>query len=104
MHIGLGSRRHRANGRRGPTATDGRSTGRWDDPDGVWRTLYLGDTRMACYLEVLAFARRSRYAPTSTTSSTSSRTTQRRSAQLDELVSGLDEFDDPADQRFEPDE
>ena len=35
-------------------ATDGRFTGRWDDPDGVWRTLYVGDTRLACYLEVLA--------------------------------------------------
>src|SRR5664279_1996153 len=23
-------------------ATDGRFTGRWDDPDGVWRTLYVG--------------------------------------------------------------
>lgn len=35
-------------------ATDGRFTGRWDDPDGVWRTLYVADTRLACYLEVLA--------------------------------------------------
>ncbi|MFD6893621.1 hypothetical protein ACFWB0_03605 [Rhodococcus sp. NPDC060086] len=24
-------------------ATDGRFTGRWDDPAGVWRTLYVGD-------------------------------------------------------------
>lgn len=38
-------------------ATDGRFTGRWDDPAGVWRTLYVGSTRLACYLEVLAFAR-----------------------------------------------
>jgi len=35
-------------------ATDDRFTGRWDDPDGVWRTLYVGYTRLACYLEVLA--------------------------------------------------
>ncbi|MFV9459537.1 RES domain-containing protein [Rhodococcus sp. NM-2] len=38
-------------------ATDGRFTGRWDDPDGVWRTLYVGASRLACYLEVLAYAR-----------------------------------------------
>lgn len=38
-------------------ATDGRFTGRWDDPDGVWRTLYVGATRLSCYLEVLAYAR-----------------------------------------------
>lgn len=38
-------------------ATDGRFAGRWDDPDGVWRTLYCADTPLACYLEVLAFAR-----------------------------------------------
>lgn len=38
-------------------AARGRFTGRWDDPDGVWRTLYLGADRLACYLEVLAFAR-----------------------------------------------
>src|SRR5699024_3085694 len=41
-------------------AARGRFTGRWDDPDGVWRTLYLGADRLACYLEVLAFARPSR--------------------------------------------
>lgn len=40
-------------------ATDGRFTGRWDDPAGVWRTLYIGATRLACYLEVLAYARKS---------------------------------------------
>lgn len=40
-------------------AAQGRFTGRWDDPDGVWRTLYVGATRLACYLEVLAYARRS---------------------------------------------
>lgn len=38
-------------------AEHGRFTGRWDDPDGIWRTLYLGATRLSCYLEVLAFAR-----------------------------------------------
>ncbi|MFC4604434.1 RES domain-containing protein [Rhodococcus kronopolitis] len=38
-------------------ATDGRFGGRWDDPAGVWRTLYVGASRLACYLEVLAFAR-----------------------------------------------
>lgn len=38
-------------------ATDDRFAGRWDDPDGVWRTLYCADTPLACYLEVLAFAR-----------------------------------------------
>jgi len=40
-------------------ATDGRFTGRWDDPAGMWRTLYVGATRLSCYLEVLAYARRS---------------------------------------------
>ncbi|BAH48518.1 RES domain-containing protein [Rhodococcus opacus] len=40
-------------------ATDGRFTGRWDDPAGVWRTLYVGATRLSCYLEVLAYARKS---------------------------------------------
>lgn len=38
-------------------ATNGRFVGRWDDPDGVWRTLYCGISALACYLEVLAFAR-----------------------------------------------
>jgi len=38
-------------------ATDGRFAGRWDDPDGVWRTLYCGISALACYLEVLAFGR-----------------------------------------------
>ncbi|GAA4475323.1 hypothetical protein GCM10023094_12580 [Rhodococcus olei] len=38
-------------------AEDGRFNGRWDDPDGNWRTLYVGASRLACYLEVLAFAR-----------------------------------------------
>jgi hypothetical protein len=38
-------------------ATDGRFAGRWDDPDGVWRTLYCGTSALACYLEVCAFAR-----------------------------------------------
>lgn len=35
-------------------AHDGRFPGRWDDPDGLWRTLYVADSRLACYLEVLA--------------------------------------------------
>ncbi|MGH3563065.1 MAG: RES domain-containing protein [Mycobacterium sp.] len=35
-------------------AQDGRFDGRWDDPEGVWRMLYLGSTELACYLEVLA--------------------------------------------------
>lgn len=38
-------------------ATDGRFTGRWDDPDGVWRTLYVGAPRLSCYLKVHAYAR-----------------------------------------------
>lgn len=35
-------------------ATDGRFHGRWDDPDGTYRTLYLGDSLLGCLLEVLA--------------------------------------------------
>lgn len=35
-------------------AYNGRFDGRWDDPDGVWRALYVGETALACYLEVLA--------------------------------------------------
>lgn len=35
-------------------ATEGRFDGRWDDPDGVWRSLYVAATRLGCYLEVLA--------------------------------------------------
>lgn len=35
--------------RRGP-----RFTGRWDDPDGIWRTLYVGASRLVCCLEMLA--------------------------------------------------
>jgi hypothetical protein len=35
-------------------AEDGRFNGRWDDPNGVWRSLYVGDSPLACYLEVLA--------------------------------------------------
>lgn len=35
-------------------AVNGRCQGRWDDPAGVWRTLYLGSSALACYLEVLA--------------------------------------------------
>lgn len=38
-------------------ATVGRFHGRWDDPDGSFRrTLYLGESLLACLLEVLAFA------------------------------------------------
>jgi len=35
-------------------ADHGRFDGRWDDPDGIWRTLYVGASTLACYLEVLA--------------------------------------------------
>ncbi|SPM39019.1 hypothetical protein MNAB215_1201 [Mycobacterium numidiamassiliense] len=35
-------------------AQGGRFHGRWDDPDGNWRALYVGDCALACYLEVLA--------------------------------------------------
>jgi RES domain-containing protein len=35
-------------------ATDGRFHGRWDDPDGTYRTLYVGASLLACLLEVLA--------------------------------------------------
>lgn len=38
-------------------AAHGRFSGRWDDPDGIWRSIYLGESRLACFLEVLAFAR-----------------------------------------------
>ncbi|MDQ2635575.1 MAG: RES domain-containing protein, partial [Actinomycetota bacterium] len=37
--------------------TDGRFHGRWDDPNGTWRTLYTGSSALACYLEVLAVFR-----------------------------------------------
>lgn len=35
-------------------ADAGHFSGRWDDPNGVWRTIYVGQTPLACYLEVLA--------------------------------------------------
>ena len=35
-------------------AQGGRFIGRWDDPAGEWRAIYVGATRVACYLEVLA--------------------------------------------------
>jgi RES domain len=35
-------------------AQGGRFSGRWDDSDGEWRAKYVGATRVACYLEVLA--------------------------------------------------
>ena len=38
-------------------AEHGRFSGRWDDPDGIWRSIYVGESRLACFLEVLAFAR-----------------------------------------------
>jgi hypothetical protein len=42
-------------------ATDGRFHGRWDDPEGKFRTLYLGESLLACLLEVLAFARKDKH-------------------------------------------
>nr|WP_176705016.1 RES family NAD+ phosphorylase [Arthrobacter sp.]AXV46722.1 RES domain protein [Arthrobacter sp.] len=42
-------------------AHDGRFPGRWDDPDGRFRTLYLGATLKGCLLEVLAHARKDMY-------------------------------------------
>lgn len=42
-------------------AENGRFPGRWDDPDGAFRTLYLGATLVGCLLEVLAHARRDSY-------------------------------------------
>lgn len=36
---------------------EGRFDGRWDDPHGRWRTLYVADSKRACYLEVLAHFR-----------------------------------------------
>lgn len=39
-------------------ATNGRFHGRWDDPEGNYRTVYLGESLLACLLEVLAFARK----------------------------------------------
>ncbi len=35
-------------------STDGRFTGRWDDRDGNFRTLYAGDSLLGCLLETLA--------------------------------------------------
>lgn len=35
-------------------ATDGRFHGRWDDANGVFRTVYAGSSQFACLLEVLA--------------------------------------------------
>lgn len=39
--------------------TDWRYAGnqRWDDVDGVFRTIYAADSLYACYVEVLAYAR-----------------------------------------------
>lgn len=38
-------------------ATDGRFNGRWDDSQGIFRTIYAGDTLFACLVEVLAALR-----------------------------------------------
>ena len=38
-------------------ADDGRFIGRWDDPDGRWRSLYVGQSQLVCFLEVLAVFR-----------------------------------------------
>lgn len=35
-------------------ATNGVFGGRWDDPSGTWRSLYVADTLLGCYLEILA--------------------------------------------------
>lgn len=35
-------------------ATDGRFGGRWDDSEGVFRTIYAGSALLACLLELLA--------------------------------------------------
>lgn len=35
-------------------AEQGRFDGRWDDPNGVWRSVYVGASRLVCFLEVLA--------------------------------------------------
>jgi hypothetical protein len=35
--------------------------GRWDDPQGTFRTQYLGESPLACLLEVLAFARKDKH-------------------------------------------
>ncbi len=35
-------------------AEGGKFEGRWDDPDGTWRALYVGECALVCYLEVLA--------------------------------------------------
>ena len=35
-------------------ADQGRFGGRWDDPHGMWRSVYAGQSRLACLLEVLA--------------------------------------------------
>src|SRR5690625_5264236 len=35
-------------------AEAGRFSGRWDDPHGNWRSAYVGQSALVCYLEVLA--------------------------------------------------
>lgn len=53
--VGFGRGR---SGRRGDFVARCGADGRWDDPDGVWRTLYVADSPLGCYLEVLARFRR----------------------------------------------
>lgn len=38
-------------------ATDGRFSGRWDDPEGNFRSVYAGSSLLGCLLEVLACLR-----------------------------------------------
>lgn len=42
-------------------ATNGVFPGRWDDPDGRFRTMYVAETLLGCLLEVLAHARKETY-------------------------------------------
>ncbi len=46
-------------GHRGSSPPTGASPAAGGDPAGVWRTLYVGATHLSCYLEVLAYARKS---------------------------------------------
>ena len=42
-------------------ATNGVFPGRWDDPDGRFRTIYVAESLLGCFLEVLAHARKEAY-------------------------------------------
>lgn len=42
-------------------ATNGVFPGRWDDPDGRFRTMYVAESLLGCLLEVLAHARKEAY-------------------------------------------